>query len=131
MVFRFIGVPRWSWSAAVLACALATAARAEVRIEGTPAALQVTTRQDAVADVLAALAANLDVKYRSAVPLDRAANAAYTGSLREVIARLLEGYNYVLRKEHDATEIVVFGRRGEAAVPPPKPAAPSVISRWK
>jgi len=116
---------------AVLACALSAAARAEVRIEGTPAALQITTRQDAVADVLAALATTLDVKYRSAVPLDRAANAAYTGSLREVIARLLEGYNYVLRNEQDRTEVVVFGRRGEAAAPPPKPPAPSVTSRWK
>ena len=117
----------------MLGCALATAARAEVRIEGTPAALQVTTREVVVADVLAALATSLDVKYRSAIPLDRAANAAYAGSLREVIARLLEGYNYVLRKEQDRTEIVVFGRRGEAAVPPrpPKPATPSVISRWK
>lgn len=134
MVFRLAGTHRWSLrAAAVFACVLSTTAFAEVRIEGTPAALQVTTGQDAVADVLAALATNLGVRYRSSVPLDRAAHAAYTGSLREVVARLLDGYNYVLRRDGESTEIVVFGQRGEAAVPPrpSKPAVPSVTSRWK
>jgi hypothetical protein len=134
MLLRFFSVRQLLLrAAAVLACVLSTAAVAEVRIEGTPAALQVTTGQDAVADVLAALATNLGVKYRTSVPLDRAANAAYTGSLRDVIARLLDGYNYVLRRDGEATEVVVFGQRGEAALParPSKSAMPSVTSRWK
>lgn len=119
---------------AALACALATGARAEVRVEGTPQTMQVTVREEAVDGVLAALAARFDVKYRAAIPLDAAAHTIYAGSLREVLTRLLDGYNYALRNEGQATEVIVFGRRGEAAVPAPGPAkgaAPSVVSRWK
>jgi hypothetical protein len=113
-------------------CGLATSAAASVQVEGTPATLRITTDHDAVDQVLAALAATLKVKYRSATRLETAAHASYSGSLREVIARLLDGYNYVIRNNEDVTEIIVLGRRGDVAVPPPKPApVKGVLSRWR
>ena len=120
--------------AAVFACALATGAHAEVRVEGTAQTLRVTARDETVSGVLAALAARYDVKVRAGAPLDAAAHTVYSGPLREVLARVLDGYNYVLRNDGQATEVIVFGRRGEAAVPGLRPAnatAPSVVSRWK
>jgi hypothetical protein len=107
------------WLLAALACTLATIARAEVHVEGDPTAVRVTTSQDAISDVLSALAAALNVKYRSAVRLDASANEIYSGSLREVVARLLDGYNYVIKKNQDTIEIVVLGRRGEKAIAVP------------
>ena len=107
------------WLLAALACTLATIARAEVHVEGDPTAVRVTTSQDAISDVLSALAAALNVKYRSAVRLDASANQVYSGSLREVVARLLDGYNYVIKKNKDTIEIVVLGRRGEKAIAVP------------
>jgi hypothetical protein len=108
------------WPVVVLACALATIARAEVHVEGDSTAARVTTSQETISEVLSALAAALHFRYRTAVRLDASANAVYSGSLREVIARLLDGYNYVIRGNHGAIEIIVTGRRGEVAPRPPR-----------
>jgi len=55
------------------------------------------TSQDAIADVLSALAATFNVQYRTGIPLDAAASKSYAGSFRQVISRLLDGYNYVIK----------------------------------
>ncbi len=131
------GVRRSRRASAVLlalcACAAAGAARAGVLVEGTPAAVRVTAEQAAISDVLSAVATNFNARYRSAVPLDAPAGPAYAGSFAQVIARLLDGYNYVVKRDGPATEIVVFGRRGEVAIPPPARSAPpaGILSRWR
>jgi len=120
--------------ATALSFGLATIARAEVHIEGSLAAVRVTTSQDAIADVLSALAATFRLQYRTAIPLDAVANKIYSGSFGQVISRLLDGYNYVIKKDQDTIEIVVFGRRGEVAIPPPATKAPptkGILSRWR
>jgi len=106
------------WLVVVLACTLATIARAEVRVEGDTTAMRVTTSRETISEVLSALAAALHFKYRTAVRLDANANAVYSGSLREVIARLLDGYNYVIRGSRGTIEIHVIGRSGEVAPRP-------------
>ena len=117
--------------AAALACGFATSAAAEVRIAGTTA-LRVTTGRDSIAAVLAALGASHKLRYRAAVPLDAAANAVYSGSLGEVLTRLLDGYNFVVKRDQDGIEVVVLGRRGDVAVPAaPEPAPKGVVSRWR
>jgi hypothetical protein len=117
----------------MVACGAAGVARAGVLVEGTPAAVRVTADQAAIADVLAAVTGNFNATYRSAVPLDVPAGPAYAGSFAQVIARLLDGYNYVVKRDGQATEIVVFGRRGEVAVPPPARSEPpaGLLSRWR
>ncbi len=111
----------------------ATSARAEVNVEGTPAALLVTTTRDAVSDVMSALAATFNVRYRSAVRLDAAAGLKYSGSLGEVIGRLLDGYSYVIRKDQDVFEVVVVGSNGARAIPiqAPAPRKENITSRWR
>ena len=95
-------------------------------------AIRITTNQDTIADVLSAFAASFNIKYRTAVPLTAASSGTYSGSFGQVVARLLDGYSYVIKKDQDTTEIVVFGQRGEAAIPPKAPPAPkSVLSRWR
>jgi hypothetical protein len=118
---------------AALMC-LAASARAEVHVEGSRAAVRITTSQDAIADVLSAVAATFNVGYRTAIPLDAPANAAYAGSFGQVMSRLLDGYNYVIKTDQGSTEIVVFGRHGEVAIPPPAPKAPppkGIVSQWR
>lgn len=120
---------------AVLVCALAPGARAEVHIEGSPAAVRITTSYNTISDVLSAFAARFKVKYRTEIALDAVAGAAYSGSIREVISSLLDGYNYVVKSEQDRIEIVVFGKRGAAAIPtPPAPSATpaeGIVSQWR
>jgi hypothetical protein len=120
--------------AAALCCGLTMVARADVHIEGTPAAVRVATDQAAISDVLSAFAGTFKVTYRTAIPLDAAADATYAGSFGQVISRLLDGYNYVVKKHGETTEITVFGRRGEVAIPPPAPKgtpAAGILSRWR
>src|SRR5262249_45646932 len=117
-----------------LMCGLGASARAEVHVEGSPAALRITSSQDAIADVLSAVATTFNVGYRTAIPLDPPANPGYAGSFGQVISRLLTGYNYVIKTDQGSTEIVVFGRRGEVAIPPPAPKAPpakGIVSQWR
>jgi hypothetical protein len=104
-------------------CSLAAIASAEVHVEGSPAAVRVTASRDTISNVLSTLAATFNVQYRTAIPLDAAADATYSGSFRQVISRLLEGYNYVIKGDDSKTiEIVVLGKRGEARTPPKAPA---------
>jgi len=104
--------------AVVFVCSLLTIARAEVHVEGSPAGVRVTTSRNTIADVLSVLAATFNVQYRAAIRLDAAAETTYSGSFRQVISRLLEGYSYTMKTDHSkATEIVVFGKRGEVVQP--------------
>lgn len=121
-----------TWAAVVWAeLTWAEVAWAEVRVEGSPAAVRVTTNHDTIADVLSAFAATFDVEYRSAIPLAATADATYSGSLAQVIARLLDGYSYVIRNDRQITEIVVVGESGAVAVPPKAPPPPAIVSRWR
>jgi hypothetical protein len=126
---------RWAFGlATALTCSFVPPACAEVLVEGGPAAVRVTTSRDTISDVLAAVAKTFNAQYRTAIPLDAAANATYSGSFGQVISRLLDGYNYVIKREQETTEIVVFGKRGEVAIIPPKPKAPpakSIVSQWR
>jgi len=117
-----------------LACGLATAASAEVHVEGNLTALRLTASGDALADVLSAFGALSPVTTRTSVPLNGEVSGAYSGSLSQVVSRLLDGYNYVIKQDAGLTEIIVFGRRGEAAVAPraaPAAATRSALSRWR
>ena len=116
--------------AAALVCSLPTTARAEVHVEGSPAAVRITTSRDTISNVLSALAATFNVQYRAAIPLDAAAESTYSGSFRQVISRLLDGYNYVIKADDSkTTEIVVLGKRGDVVVPPKAPTdKPEVAS---
>jgi uncharacterized protein YabE (DUF348 family) len=115
----------------VLACGLATGASAEVDVEGDLSALRMTTSGDTLSDVLAALGASFPVKYRTTVPLDAEISGAYSGSLSQVVARLLDGYNYVIKRDRQQTEIIVFGRKGDIVEPPKAAPASGVLSRWR
>jgi hypothetical protein len=117
--------------AVALSVGLPVAAHAEVHVEGSTAAVRVTTSRDSIANVLTALGPAFNVQYRSAITLDAAANPTYSGTIERVIANLLDGFNYIVKKSPGATEIIVLGRRGEVAIPPPAPKPAPILSRWR
>jgi len=118
--------------AAALACGPATFARAEVHVAGNAAAVNVSTDRAKISDVLSAIAKTFQMTFRTAIPLDAPSDPTYAGTFGQVISHLLTGYNYVIRRDGDAAEIVVYGRRGEVAIPPPAPKPPpSFLSRWR
>jgi hypothetical protein len=119
---------------AMLACSLASRASAEVHVEGDLNSLRVTASREALSDVLSAFAAQLHVRLRTAVPLTGEINGAYSGSFSQVVARLLSGYNYVIKTDRAAAEFIIFGQGSEVATPPKAPPArvdKGVMSRWR
>ena len=90
-----------------LACGLVMPAKADVRVDGDLKALQLRASGDSLADVLARFDTLFAVKVRSAVPLSAEINGSYSGSLSQVVARLLDGYNYVIKTDRDLTETIL------------------------
>lgn len=120
MVRDSTSFPRWRCALVGLAaaCLLLLASqpgRAEVLLEGNAAAVRLEATQATVDEILAALGRTYNVRYRTTLALDRAITATYSGPLAQVIARVLEGYDYVARTSPDAIEIAYVCPRGSAA----------------
>lgn len=91
-----------------------------LQLNGDPASVRLQARRTSVASALAALGAAYHVTIRSAVTLDELRGGTYTGSLRTVIARLLNGYNYVIEEDGAATlDVLVVGKSDGKATPAP------------
>jgi hypothetical protein len=93
---------------------------ASLELNGNPASVSLQTRHTSVANALAALGAAYHVSIRSTVMLDELRDGTYTGSLRYVIARLLDGYNYVIEEDRATTlDVLVVGKSDGKAIPAP------------
>jgi hypothetical protein len=93
---------------------------ASLQLNGDPASVRLQARRTSVASALAALGAAYHVTIRSAVTLDELRDGTFTGSLRYVIARLLNGYNYVIEEDRATTiDVLVVGKSDGKAAPAP------------
>ena len=102
-----------------------TFAHAETQVAGEPAALNVAAQNATLQEVLTALRSSFGLKYQTSTDLNRSISGTYNGSLREVIMRLLDGYDFFVRKVGDDLEIVVVGLSASSATaPPPEVAGP-------
>ena len=98
-----------------------TVAHAETRVTGEPRELSVEAYDTNLQEVLAALSASFALQYRTSADLNRSMSGTYKGSLREVIARILHGYDFFVRNSGNEVVIVVVGLSGaEMAEVPPK-----------
>jgi hypothetical protein len=91
-----------------------------LHVQGDAQAMKVEVRRTTIGDVLLKLAAAFDVSYRAAVPLNDELSGTYAGSLGYVIARLLDGYDYVIRREGSSFDITILERVGGEAVVAPR-----------
>ncbi len=94
--------------ALALACGAATA-RADVLVDGDEAAVRIVARQASVAEIFAALQSRFRFRYRLAVSPEREVNGTITGPLHGVVARLLDGYDFVVKRAPDGVEVVQRG----------------------
>jgi hypothetical protein len=95
-----------------------------LRVRGDMAAVRLDARRTTIADALSALNAAFNMSYRSSIALDDEINGTYAGSLRRVISRVLDGYNYVIKQDDAKLDVIILGRRGERAVPVAMPVDP-------
>lgn len=107
--------------AALLATApLSHAIGADVRVQGTVDAVRVEARDATGTQILAALAGRFALRYRGSTD-GRGFSGTFEGPLREVVKRVLDGYNFVINTKGDGLEVVVLGPTSAVAVPPPRP----------
>jgi hypothetical protein len=124
-----------TFSALLLAAMVAidsTPVRAEVSVHGDITAVRIDASQASVSQVLAAVGSAFNIRTRTSTSLDSPINGTYTGSLSEVMSRVLDGYNYVVKNQDGSIEITIFGRRGTqpvAAEPPPPPR--NSATQWR
>jgi hypothetical protein len=117
-----------SIAAALLAALNCNGVRAEVRVQGDAGDVLLEARDATVADILAALGERFALHYRG-TPQSRGLTLTFEGPLRRVVARALDGYNYVIRERADGLEVIVLSTTSPYAVPAPPFAPPTVPSR--
>src|SRR5262249_7929419 len=119
-------------AAAALAVVIVTAStvHAEVRVNGEAGAVQVDATQSNVAEVLSALETAHGLRVNTSTALDRTVSGTFTGSLAQILSRMLKGYNYFIRHQATGIEVTVIGLQGDraAAVPRPRPPPTPAMS---
>jgi hypothetical protein len=108
-----------------------------VRLAGTPDKLRLELNDATVGDALAALQSAFDMKCRCPPAMDRRVTGDFQGNIGRVLARLLEGNDYVIKTTPSgAVEVIIPGANAAAAsaqaVPSPRyassPAAVDAMS---
>ena len=122
VLVRTISSPNFCTRAAILlGAALAitpTPVLAEMQVRGSPEAVRIEARDTPVEEILAALSRAFGMHYQVSVNLDKRLSGTYVGSLRRVVMRILDGYNFVLKTDNGSITVTVLGTPGAAAAAP-------------
>jgi hypothetical protein len=119
-------------SVAVTLGANAACARTQVSVDGDRAIVRLEASNAPLSEVLSTLESTFSIRHRTSVPLDRSISGTYRGSLRRVLSRLLDGFNYYIADTADGgIEITVVGRPGTAAMPSAGLAAPQAMTTFQ
>jgi hypothetical protein len=97
---------------------------AEILVQGQADDVRVEARDATVEEILAALGARFALRYRGATE-GRGVTATFEGPLRRVVARVLDGYNYVIQARGRGLEVIVLSAASRSAVPAPVYAPPT------
>lgn len=111
-----------------------TVTAAGVRVQGSVAAVRIEASEARVKEVLAALVPDFHIRYRTSIALDEIRSGTYSGSLRQVLARVLDGYNFVIGGADSKLQIIVLGKEGDSAIPavvPAMSAAKNPAADWR
>jgi hypothetical protein len=91
-----------------------------LHVQGSPAAVHLEVRQTTIAQVLAALMTAYDMSYSASIPLERLLDGTYTGTLRRVVSRVLQGYNFAIEQDNTKLVVIIFDKGGEQAIAAPR-----------
>ena len=119
---RSIGpIPR-SIIGLLLAALAGNSARAEVRVQGPVENVRLQASDATAAEILAALSERFELGVRGTTA-SRRITGTYEGSLRQVLARVLVGYDYVIQPRGASIDVIVLSsgapRQARPAPPPP------------
>jgi hypothetical protein len=86
-----------------------TLAFADVQVRGNPSAVSVVAQNASIEEILINLSGAFDVKLRSSANLQKQLTGSYRGSLQQVLTRILDGYDFILKSEKGGAVITVLG----------------------
>jgi hypothetical protein len=96
--------------AALLVCVAAAPAAAEVRVTDSGGGELVIEAHDAtVQEILEALGQGRTIEFQKSDALSRRVTGTYSGPLRRVLSRILDGYDHVIRTTSSGLQIDVVG----------------------
>jgi len=98
---------------------------ADVRVTGDVTAVRVEATKSNVAEVLVALESAFHLRVNTSLVLDSSVGGTFTGSLTQVVSRLLEGHNYFIRRQASEIEVTVVGIKGDRAIAVERPRPPA------
>jgi hypothetical protein len=144
-----VGTPALPARAAIMLVAVlslaSTRTLAGVDVSGSTEAVTVEAQNAPIDEVLTALSHAFNVQYHGPIDLRYRITGTYRGSLRRVLTRILEGYNYIVKSSPDRVEVTVLEPEhapaaGEGAVatmsgtipqskPQPTPTSSQVIQQ--
>ena len=120
----------WVFASAFIAffSVFVSTVKAEVRISGSADALQIEVDNGTLDEIIGRLRAEYKLEIRTTEALQARIDGSYRGSLRKVVSRLLDGYNYVIgrKRETGALDVIVLGLKGTT---PTLPGVPSTLLR--
>jgi hypothetical protein len=97
----------------------------KVQVRGSPEAVTIEARDTSVEDVLDALSRAFDMDYQSSIDLDKPLYGTYVGPLSQVLTRILQGYNFVLKTDNSRIVVTVVGTLNSLAANPSPPGLPA------
>jgi hypothetical protein len=92
----------------MLAAVLLTPARAEVRVEGSQGHVRVEVAEAPLIEVFEILSEKFKFHYPETIEFDRTVTGRFAGSLSEVVARLLRGYDYIAQTSLDSGLAIIW-----------------------
>ena len=98
-------------------------AHAGTEIRGAADAMYLRVEDATLSEVLAALSNEFKLKYPSQQTVDRILSGTYSGTLRHVLTRILDGSNYIIRFSDEDIEIKVLASANRADDTQPSPVA--------
>lgn len=85
---------------------------AEVHVTGESNAVAIEAHDASVEELLAALSETYDLHYRVSNGLDLPISGSYAGPLSQVLARVLQRYDFAIETSTNGVSIAVYGASG-------------------
>ena len=101
---------------------------AEILVTGEADDIQIEISDASIEEVLNALSTKFGLRYRSTAPLGRRITGIHGGSLQRVVARLLDGTDFVVKTSPDGVEVTVYGAGKPEEALSSKTVQPAAIS---
>jgi hypothetical protein len=100
------------FASGIIATALAASldqASATTTVEGKPDAVLLTAEDAPIGEVLAALSVKFGLIYTPTSNLNRTVGGTYSGTLQQVLGRILDGCDYIASYSGDKIELRILG----------------------